>query len=170
MNFSVVTIEALSDGSDAVSIEAARALLLEYGRFVLESEGPARFCFGKLQDEIDGLPGGFIGLGGELLLAWVDGIAAGCLTYRALPAVSGGCEMKRLWVRPEFRGSGLGERLILELCERAGTAGYAAVYLDTMPASMGPAYRMYQRLGFAECAPYHVGIAEGVVFMRRELD
>ena len=169
MIFSLVTIEALSEGSGTASLEAGRALLLEYGRFVLEAEGPARFCFGKLQEEVDGLPSGFAALGGELLLAWADGAAAGCVTYRALPAVSGGCEMKRLWVRPEFRGMGLGDRLVLELCERARAAGYTAVYLDTMPASMGSAYRMYCRLGFAECAPYHNSEAEGLAFMRKPL-
>ncbi len=169
MSVPVIAIEVLGGASGAAAVEAARELLLEYGQFVLQSEGPARFCFGKLQDEADGLPGNFSRMGGGFLLAWVDGAAAGCVTYRAMLAVEGGCEMKRLWVRAGFRGLGLGERLTLELFEQARGVGYSAVYLDTMPASMGPAYLMYERLGFAVCAPYHDGVADGVVFMRRGL-
>src|ERR1700739_1424053 len=106
----LVRIEALDYSSSTIAIEAARALLLEYGRFVLSVEGPARFCFGKLEDEVCGLPGTYAAMGGECLVAWVnEDAAAGCVTYRALAAVPGGCEMKRLWVRPAFRGTGLGE-------------------------------------------------------------
>lgn len=166
---SSISLETLGEASDAAAVAAARELLLEYGHFVLEAEGAARFCFGKLQDEVDGLPGNFSEMGGGFLLAWVDGAAAGCVTYRAMPGVEGGCEMKRLWLRTAYRGLGLGERLTLELFDQARGVGYSAVYLDTMPASMGRAYRMYERLGFAVCAPYHDGVADGVVFMRRGL-
>jgi ribosomal protein S18 acetylase RimI-like enzyme len=181
-SLSSIRIEGLSPASDAAAVEAGRALLLEYGRFVLESEGPARFCFGKLEQEVAGLPDGFAAQRGELLLAWVDGVAAGCVTYRALSAGSdtgsntgsefgsGACEMKRLWVRPAFRGSGLGERLVEALLERARDAGFKAVCLDTVPANMGSAYRMYLRLGFAECAPYHENFMDGLTFMRRSLE
>jgi putative acetyltransferase len=164
-----VRFEFLNRDSSADSVEAARTLLLEYGRFVLAAEGPARFCFGRLEDEAKGLPDSYASMGGELLLAWVNGGAAGCVTYRTMGGVSGGCEMKRLWVRPGFRGLGIAERLTLQLCERARLAGFDAVYLDTMPESMGAAYRMYQRLGFVECAPFHENTAEGLVFLRRSV-
>jgi putative acetyltransferase len=164
-----VKIEVIDAASSAASIEAARALLLEYGRFVLEIEGPARFCFEKLEDEAKGLPDSYAVAGGELLLAWVNGVAAGCVTYRALAGPARGCEMKRLWVRPEFRGLALGERLTLELFERARLAGFEAVYLDTVPATMGAAYRMYLRMGFVECAPFHRSATEGMMFMRHDL-
>jgi putative acetyltransferase len=166
----VITIEALSQASGAIAIEAARALLLEYAQFVLAAEGPARFCYGTLKEEVDGLPGSYAAKGGQLLLAWVKDAAAGCVTYRALRSVAGACEMKRLWVRPEFRGSGIGERLTLELFDHARAAGFTSVCLDTMPDSMGSAYRMYQRLGFVECPPFHGSVAPGVVFMRRQLE
>jgi putative acetyltransferase len=166
---SSIRIEALSSASGAAAVEAGRTLLLEYGRFVLETEGPARFCFGKLEDEVAGLPDGFAAQRGELLLAWVDDVAAGCVTYRELAPESDGCEMKRLWVRPEFRGLGLGELLVEALLERARDAGFTAVCLDTVPANMGSAYRMYLRLGFAECAPYHSALMDGLMFMRRSL-
>ena len=173
MSRSAVTIRVLDEASDAACIESARELLLEYGRFVLSVEGPARFCFGKLEDEVCGLPGTYAAMGGECLVAWVnedaEDAAAGCVTYRALAAVPGGCEMKRLWVRPAFRGTGLGERLTLEVLARARVAGFAAVYLDTVPETMGSAFRMYQRLGFVECAPFHESATAGMMFMRRSL-
>jgi putative acetyltransferase len=163
-------IEALTEASDAASIEAARVLLMEYGRFVLAAEGPARFCFGRLEDEAKNLPRSYAAQRGELLLGWVGDAPAGCVTYRALSTVTGACEMKRLWVRPEFRGMSLGERLIQDLITRARGAGFHSIYLDTMPASMNAAYGIYLRLGFAECAPFHESTAEGLVFMCRRLD
>jgi len=173
MNRSEITIQALDGASDAACVATARELLLEYGRFVQSVEGPARFCFGKLEDEVRGLPATYAAMGGECLVAWindeVENAGAGCVTYRALATVPGGCEMKRLWVRPAFRGTGLGERLTLEVLARARDAGFAAVYLDTVPETMGPAYRMYQRLGFVECAPFHESATAGMVFMRRSL-
>jgi len=169
-----IRIEAVGEESSAATVETAQEMLLEYGRFVLEAEGPARFCFGRLEDEAKGLPESYREMGGELLLAWAKDsggaeVGAGCVSYRAMKSMSGGCEMKRLWVRPGFRGSGLGERLTQELLLRARAAGYEAVYLDTFPAAMGSAYEMYLRLGFEECEPYHESKAEGLVFMRREL-
>jgi putative acetyltransferase len=163
-------IEVLDQSSNTASIEAARALLLEYGEFVLAVEGAARFCFGKLEEEVKGLPGTYSRLGGQLLLAWLGGTAAGCITYRALPWIPRGCEMKRLWVRPRFRGSQLGERLTSALFEHARRDRFTAVYLDTVPETMGPAYRMYRRLGFVECAPFHGSGTAGMVFMRRPLE
>lgn len=164
-----IAIHVLEQYSPAASIEAARKLLLEYGQFVLGVEGPARFCFGKLEDEARGLPGSFAKPENGLLLVWVDGSAAGCVTWRAMAAISGGCEMKRLWVRPAFRSLGLGERLTRELLKQAAEVGYSAVYLDTVPETMGSAYRMYQRLGFVECEPYHNSATSGMAFMRKDL-
>jgi ribosomal protein S18 acetylase RimI-like enzyme len=166
----VVRIEALNEASSTASLEAGRALLLEYGRHILSVEGPARFCFGKLEDEVRELPQSYASMGGECLVAWVDQSAAGCVTYRALSAMPGACEMKRLWVRPEFRGLKVGERLTLALVERARVSGFTAVCLDTVPETMGAAYRMYLRLGFAECPAFHKSATEGMLFMRRSLE
>ncbi len=173
-------IEVVDERSAAATVETAREMLLEYGRFVLAAEGPARFCFGKLEDEAKGLPESYRQQGGELLLAWVkpernattdvtEEVAAGCVSYRALKTRPGGCEMKRLWVRPGFRGLGIGEQLTQALLERAREAGFEAVYLDTFPKAMGSAYAMYLRLGFEECEPYHASATVGMVFMRRGL-
>ena len=150
-------------------LESARALLLEYGRFVTEAEGAAHFCFGKLQEEVDRLPNSYRNNGGELLLAYVDGRGAGCVTWRAVPAIAGACEMKRLWVRPSVRGLGLGEVLVLSAIENATRAGFDAMYLDTFPATMKSASEMYLRLGFTPCDAYNDSDSEGIVFMRLPL-
>lgn len=165
-----VSMEVLESDASPQTIESARVLLLEYGRFVTEAEGPAHFCFGNLQEEIDGLPNTYRNQGGEMLLAYVDGQAAGCVTYRAVPAIPGACEMKRLWARPEFRGLGLGEQLVLTAMDHATRAGFDAMYLDTFPATMKPAFEMYLRLGFAPCSAYNDIRYEGIVFMRRVLN
>lgn len=183
-------IEAVDERSAAATVETAREMLLEYGRFVLAAEGLAHFCFGTLENEARGLPQSYREQGGALLLGWVkkskqDAVtdfrnrpgtvtdlteaAAGCVSYRALKTRPGGCEMKRLWVRPGFRGFGIGEQLTQAVLERARAAGYEAVYLDTFPAAMGSAYGIYLRLGFEECEPYHESATEGMVFMRRVL-
>jgi ribosomal protein S18 acetylase RimI-like enzyme len=169
MNSPEIAIHLLDQSSDEPSIEAARALLIEYGQFVLSVEGPARFCFGKLDDEARGLPGSFAPPENGLLLAYVDGQAAGCVTWRAMAAIPGGCEMKRLWIRAAFRGLRLGESLTLELLKQAADAGYSTVYLDTFPETMGSAHRMYRRLGFVECERFHNNATPGIAFMRKDL-
>lgn len=163
------SIETLGSDANPQTIEVARALLFEYGRFVTDAEGAAHFCFGKLQEEVDGLPDSYRGQGGDMLVGYLDGEAAGCVTFRGISTVARGCEMKRLWVRPAFRGSGLGEQLVLSVIERAGQAGFDAMYLDTFPATMRPAFEMYRRLGFEQCDAYNDNAYEGVVFMRRSL-
>jgi GNAT superfamily N-acetyltransferase len=165
----VVSIEALTTDASTQAIEDARALLLEYGRFVTEAEGSAHFCYGKLQDEMDGLPDFYRKHGGELLLVYVEGAVAGCVTWRAIPGIGGACEMKRLWVRPAFRGARLSESLVLTAIERAASTGFDAMYLDTFPGTMKSAYEMYLRLGFTICPPFNNSSFEGIIFMRRPL-
>ena len=164
-----VVIKPLAPDAAPQVIEAARALLLEYGSFVTEAEGPAHFCFGKLREEVDGLPETYRKQGGEMLVAYVDGEAAGCVTWHSLSSVVSTCEMKRLWVRGAFRGLGIGEQLVLAAIDQATHAGFEAMYLDTFPGTMKSAFEMYLRLGFAPCDPYHDSNFDGIVFMRRAL-
>src|ERR1700758_1561580 len=155
-----VSIEVLESAAAPEVIESARAMLLEYGRFVTEAEGPAHFCFGTLQEEVDSLPDHYRNQGGEMLLAYGDSKPAGCVAWRGLSSIPGGCEMKRLWVRPGFRGLKLGERLVLTTIEHATRAGYNAMYLDTFPTTMKAAFEMYVRFGFEPCVPYNDNIFE----------
>jgi len=162
-------LEELSATSHEKSVAAARALLREYGQFVLAQQGTAQFCYGTLEREADGLPASFADQGGGCLLAWTGDDAAGFVAWRALAAsnqvVADAWEMKRLWVRPTARGLGPGRLLTQAVLERAVAAKREAVYLDTAPAAMGSAYRLYAEMGFAPCERYNDNAVEGLKFM-----
>ena len=149
-------------------LAAARELLLEYGQFVIAQPGAARFCFGSLQQEADGLPDSFLSQGGGSLLALAGGAPAGFVAWRAIsgPAIkSDSWELKRLWVRPSARGLALGRRLTQAVLDRAMAARRTAIYLDTAPQSMASAHRLYLDMGFTPCAPYNDNPVEGLVWM-----
>src|SRR6185295_3319945 len=100
------------------------------------------------------------------LIAWSGGEAAGAIAYRMVEP--GVCEMKRLYLRPAFRGTGLGRELANELIEDARAQGYRTMLLDTL-ASMGAARALYRDLGFAPVAPYYDNPLPGVMYMALEL-
>jgi len=127
--------------------DAVRDLFLEYG----ESLG-FNTCFGGFDQELAMLPGDYAPPRGCLLLAKEGGEAAGCVGVRPLDAAS--CEMKRLFVRPHYRGQGLGRRLAETAITRARAAGYRRVFLDTLP-TMREARTLYAALGFTACVPYY---------------
>lgn len=124
-------------------------------------------CFQNFQQELDGLPGGYAPPEGSLWLAITDrGEAAGCVALRRLESGIG--EMKRLYVRPEHRGAGLGKRLAQQVLEEAGSMGYRRIRLDTTPA-MTEAIRLYESLGFTCIGPYRPNPVEGALYMEIEL-
>jgi GNAT superfamily N-acetyltransferase len=127
--------------------DAVRDLFLQYG----ESLG-FNTCFGGLDQELAMLPGDYAPPRGCLLLAQEGGTAAGCAGVRPLDDAS--CEMKRLFVRPQYRGQGLGRRLAETAITRAGAAGYLQIFLDTLP-TMREARTLYAALGFTACVPYY---------------
>ncbi|MGA2849883.1 MAG: GNAT family N-acetyltransferase [Terracidiphilus sp.] len=153
------------------TLAQARELLLEYGRFVIAQPGAARFCFGSLEKEADALPLSFHVQGGGCLMAHAHGQPAGFIAWRAVPEAiePHAWELKRLWVRPAARGLALGRALTQAVLERAIAAGRTAIYLDTAPASMAAAYRMYLDLGFEPCAPYNDNPVEGLAYLRKNL-
>ena len=102
-----------------------------------------------------------------MLIARDAGEAAGAIAYRM--AEPGVCEMKRLYVRPAWRGSGLGRELANELIEDARGEGYRTVLLDTL-ASMSAARELYRDLGFVPVAPYYDNPLPGVMYMALELN
>ncbi len=105
---------------------------------------------------------------GDACLAQDDeGQALGCVALRRL--ASGDVEMKRLYVRPQARGSHLGERLVRWVLDRAASMGARRVVLDTLP-EMGAAQRLYERMGFTDIAPYTDNPVPGARFMGRRLD
>jgi ribosomal protein S18 acetylase RimI-like enzyme len=122
--------------------------------------------FQNVDDELAGLPGKYARPGGVVLIAWDGTDAAGAVAYRmSEPAV---CEMKRLYVRPAFRGAGLGRELAQELIEAARASGYRTMLLDTL-ASMNAARALYRDLGFVPVAPYYDNPLPDVMYMALDL-
>jgi ribosomal protein S18 acetylase RimI-like enzyme len=122
--------------------------------------------FQDFESEFAGLPGKYARPTGVVLIAQDGEQAAGAIAYRMVePGVA---EMKRLYVRPGWRGSGLGRELAIELIEDARAQGYRTMLLDTL-ASMGAARALYRDLGFAPVAPYYDNPLPGVMYMALEL-
>ena len=142
-------------------IERARSLFREY-----ETSLGVDLCFQGFEQELAGLPGAYAPPSGRLLLAVDDDRPAGCIALRPLGA--DGCEMKRLYVRPEFRGRRVGRLLAERVLAEARAIGYAGMRLDTLP-SMKEAIPLYRSLGFAEIAPYYANPVPGALFMERAL-
>ena len=111
--------------------------------------------------ELASLPGEYAPPRGTLLLARCQH-PAGCVALR--PMDSATCEMKRLYVRPEFRGLGIGDALAQQVITAARDIGYARMRLDTLP-TMGAARAMYARLGFREIPPYRFNPVDGTAFL-----
>lgn len=123
-------------------------------------------AFQGFDAELAGLPGKYAPPAGRLLLAWHDAVPLGCVALR--PLAAGGCEMKRLYVRPQARGDGLGRQLAERICNEARAAGYARICLDTLPA-MAAAQSLYSRLGFVPVEPYVFNPIPGARFLALEL-
>jgi putative acetyltransferase len=139
-------------------IEIARALFREYAAGL-----NIDLCFQNFDQEVAGLPGNYAPPAGRLLLAIEGEQIAGCIALR--PIGDGDCEMKRLYVRPEFRGKDLGKRLVTTLIDAARQIGYKRMLLDTLPGKMDQAIALYRSLGFREIAPYYNNPVAGALFM-----
>jgi len=148
---------AIAPAAGPEQIETLRALFREYQRWVDEP-----CCFAGFERELAELPKEYR----VLLLAEADAEPAGCAGLRAL--ADGAAEMKRLYVRPAYRGRGLGRRLAGEIIAAARASGYVALRLDTLP-KMAPAIALYRALGFAPRGPYASPATPGAVFFELAL-
>jgi len=150
----------------SADVAKARALFLDYQAWL-----DVDLCFQGFAEELASLPGSYVPLKGGLWLARVGcgshralvGVVAGVVALRPL-AQDGVCELKRLWVRPGFRGLGLGRRLVETALAAARAAGHRTMLLDTLP-QMTDARRLYDLLGFRETKPYYHNPVAGVVYM-----
>lgn len=139
-----------------------RDLFLEYAQSLGFS-----LCFQGFDQELASLPGDYRPPHGRLLLAMEGDVAAGCV---ALHRINGDyCEMKRLYVRPGFRGRGLGLRLAARVIADARGIGYKYLRLDTVEPKMPAAVAMYRGLGFREIAPYRSNPIAGALYMELQL-
>jgi len=144
-------------------IAAVRELFLEYAASL-----DFNLCFQSFEQEVASLPGAYAPPTGALLLAIdASGQPLGCVAMRLLG--DGICEMKRLYVRPSARGTGLGLQLANAIISEARTRSYTAMRLDTVPGTMDKAIAMYRRLGFREIAPYTHNPVPGALYFELSL-
>jgi len=153
----------LIQASSTEDIQQARQLFEEYAAWL-----GINLCFQNFDKELAGLPGDYAPPNGRLFLADDGDGVVGCVALRKIGDRVG--EMKRLYVRPAFRGRGLGRALTEKLIAEAKQIGYASLRLDTLPGKMDQAVAMYRSLGFEEVAPYYQNPVAGATFMELVLD
>ncbi len=141
---------------------SAHSLFEEY-----ESSLGISLCFQNFAEELANLPGKYSPPSGRLLLAYSNNQLAGCIALRPLDSET--CEMKRLFIRPNFRGVGLGKVLVNALINEARSIGYKRMRLDTMPGRMDTAIGLYQAIGFRDIEPYYDNPVGDARFMELKL-
>jgi putative acetyltransferase len=160
--FSAVKGLSIFQAKSPAQISQARELFVEYAQSLGFS-----LCFQNFDKELAGLPGDYAPPEGRLLLAEFDGQLAGCIALHKLG--SDICEMKRLYLRPQFRGKGLGRVLTERIIAEAREIGYRRMRLDTVEPVMKDAVAMYRKIGFQEIPPYRPNPIAGAMYMELEL-
>ena len=147
----------LRDASAPADLDAVRTLFAEYARGVDEP-----CCFAGFERELADLPQGYL----VLFLSQEEGVPAGCVGLRELDR--GTAELKRLYVRPAFRGHGIGRALAEAVIAAARAGGYGRIVLDSLP-KMHAARAPYRSLDFRETAPYLAQPTPGASCFERSL-
>lgn len=142
-------------------IGIAKELFIEYAKSL-----NFELCFQDFDKEVEELPGAYSPPEGRLFLAEIDGQITGCIALRKIEDEI--CEMKRLYVKPRFRGHNIGKDLVEKLIEDARRIGYRKMRLDTVPA-MQTAQKLYKSIGFKEIEPYRLNPVPGAVYMELDL-
>ncbi len=138
-----------------------RELFLEYAASLGFS-----LCFQDFDKELARLPGEYGPPTGCLILAVVGSLPCGCVALHKLE--EGICEMKRLYIKPEFRGKGFGKLLVNAVIDEAKKIGYSKMRLDTVP-QMKEAINLYWKIGFKEIEPYRANPIDGALYMEMDL-
>jgi GNAT superfamily N-acetyltransferase len=152
----------LTQAQTPEQIDQARHLFKEYADWL-----QIDLCFQNFEKELAELPGDYVPPGGRLLLAYDNAQLAGCVALRRINQSI--CEMKRLFLREEFRGRGLGRQLIAAIIQEARQIGYRYMRLDTLPPKMIDAISLYRSYGFKEIDPYYENPVPGALFMELDL-
>jgi putative acetyltransferase len=155
---SAVKALSFAQAESEAQIAQARELFLEYAQSLGFS-----LCFQNFDRELASLPGDYAPPTGRLLLAECDAQLAGCVALHKIE--DGICEMKRLYLRSQFRGKGLGRVLAERIITEARQIGYQRMRLDTVEPVMKDAVAMYRRFGFKEIAPYCKNPIAGALYM-----
>jgi ribosomal protein S18 acetylase RimI-like enzyme len=146
-----------ADVASGAELEDIRSMFVEYAQSL-----NFNLCFQRFDEELRTLPGSYAAPRGRLILAQVDGRAAGCIALKPLAATI--CEMKRLYVRPSFRGRQLGAALVSRVIGDARASGYRSMRLDTIGGAMDHAIALYRSVGFQEIPPYYANPLPGVLY------
>lgn len=143
-------------------LEEIRGLILEYAEMLGED-----LTFQNFSEELEHLKEKYTGENGRLLAAVsADGQVVGCVAYRRHNARR--CEIKRLYVNPQYRGSGIGDVLVAAVLELAAADGYTEMVLDTLKRLEG-AVHLYRKYGFREISPYYDNPLDDVIYMKKDL-
>ncbi|MGH9513261.1 MAG: GNAT family N-acetyltransferase [Terriglobales bacterium] len=152
----------ISQAASSLDIAEVRELFLEYAQSLGFS-----LCFQNFDREVAELPGDYASPRGSLLIARYGAVPAGCVALHGLEP--GICEMKRLYLRPQFRAKGLGRELAERIIADARSGGYKKMRLDTVEPKMRKAVALYSALGFREIGPYRPNPIEGAMYMELDL-
>ncbi|MBP5986040.1 MAG: carbonate dehydratase [Azonexus sp.] len=158
-----LTLRPLS-AADSEAIEHVRQFFRNYAGWL-----GVDLSYQNFEQEMASLPAAYAMPQGRLFYAEVDGQPAGCVGVRPLSDTEGVCEMKRLYVEPAFRGTGVGRQLALLAIKAAKEIGYRKLIIDTLP-NMRMAVKLYRELGFTEAPSYYQTPIEGTMFLALDLE
>ena len=157
-------IKGVIHARTAYEIDEVRRLFREYEAYL-----NVDLCFQEFESELANLPGKYASPSGSLLLAMDGEKAIGCGALRSLGAgKEHTCEMKRLYVRPEARGQGLGRQIAVRLIGEGIRHGYSSMVLDTLDRLEG-AMHLYESLGFVRTGPYYKNPLPDAVYWKLDL-
>lgn len=153
------------DSAMCEALATTRSLFSEYAASL-----SVDLCFQAFDQELAELPGCYSAPRGALVVALVNGLGAGCCALRPIDNCdyANACEMKRLYVRPDYRGTGIGRLLAEGIVDQGRLLGYDCILLDTL-SDMEAARALYEDLGFEEIPPYYYNPIPGAHYLKAEL-
>lgn len=148
--------------------DEVRALFTEYTNMLIEGDGNFKdyLSIQNYDDELEHLETKYGRPEGRLYLAYFEGELAGCIGLRRLDDVN--CELKRLYIKPQFRGKKIARFLVKHIISQAKKIGYKHILLDTLPF-LEPAINMYKKYGFYEVESYNNSPMDNLIYLKYDL-